>query len=105
MYIITLADGKKITNLEKNASNYISKTKVDESIFENNLTTMIVSDGVNEELFSNMVFVQQMEWNDGTFYLTFREKTEEEKKEDVITEIQMALAEVYEMAIGGAQNG
>ena len=55
-----------------------------------------------------MVFVQQMEWADGTFYLAFREKTKEEKLVDAIsanansvTDVQVALAEVYEMILGG----
>ena len=55
-----------------------------------------------------MVFIQQMEWADGTFYLAFREKTKEEKlvaalnaTSDSVTDVQVALAEVYEMVLGG----
>lgn len=49
-----------------------------------------------------------MEWADGTFYLAFREKTQQEKILEVITantngltDVQVALAEVYEMILGG----
>ena len=107
-YTITLADGRKLTGLDKNGDNFVSTEKVDESIFENNLSTMTVSDGETEETFKDMVFIQQMEWADGTFYLAFREKTKEEKlvaaiaaNASSVTDVQVALAEVYEMILGG----
>lgn len=108
MYTITLANGKKLTGLDMNGTNYVSKEKVDETIFENNLSTMKVSDGETETTYTDMVFIQQMEWADGTFYLAFREKTKEEKlvaalnaTSNSITDVQVALAEVYEMVLGG----
>lgn len=107
-YTITLADGRKLEGLDKNGGNFVSKTKVDESIFEDNLSTMKIFDGENEESFTDMVFIQQMEWSDGTFYLAFREKTALEKvvsaldaTSDSVTDVQVALAEVYEMILGG----
>lgn len=107
-YTITLADGRKLTGLSKNGDNFVSSEKVDETIFENNLSTMTVSDGEKEETFENMVFIQQMEWADGTFYLAFREQTQTEKilaaiaaNSESVTDMQMALAEVYEMMLGG----
>lgn len=108
MYTITLADGKKLTGLTVNGSNYVSKEKVDESIFKDNLAVMKVSDGKTEILYKDMEFIQQMEWNDGTYYLSFCEKTKEEKLEALvsstvsnITDVQVALAEVYELISGG----
>ena len=69
---------------------------------------MKVSDGETETTYTDMVFIQQMEWADGTFYLAFREKTKEEKlvaalnaTSDSVTDVQVALAEVYEMVLGG----
>lgn len=107
-YTITLADGRKLEGLDKNGDNFVSKTKVDESIFEDNLSTMKIFDGENEESFTDMVFIQQMEWSDRTFYLAFREKTALEKvvsaldaTSDSVTDVQVALAEVYEMILGG----
>lgn len=108
MYTITLANGKKLTGLDMNGTNYVSKEKVDETIFTDNLSTMKVSDGETETTYTDMVFIQQMEWADGTFYLAFREKTKEEKlvaalnaTSNSITDVQVALAEVYEMVLGG----
>ena len=64
-YTITLADGRKLTGLTKNGDNFVSKTKVDESIFVNNLSTMKVSDGETEITMTDVQFIQQMEWVDG----------------------------------------
>lgn len=107
-YTITLADGRKLTGLSKNGDNFVSSEKVDETIFKDNLSTMKVSDGETEETFENMVFIQQMEWADGMFYLAFREQTPQEKmlaaiaaNSESVTDMQLALAEVYEMILGG----
>lgn len=109
-YTITLADGRKLTGLSKNGDNFVSSEKVDETIFKDNLSTMIVSDGETEETFENMVFIQQMKWADGTYYLAFREQTQTEKllaeittNGNSITDIQMALCEMYERFIGGVE--
>ena len=108
MYSITLANGKKLTGLNMNGTNYISKEKVDETIFKDNLSTIKISDGLTETIYTDMVFVQQMEWPDGTFYLAFRKKTNEEKLIDAIntnvssmTDVQLALTEIYEMILKG----
>ena len=78
-YTITLADGQQLTELELNGNNFISKTKVDESIFKDNLETMTVSDGENETVYHDVEFIQQMHWPDGTYYLAFRELSEQKK--------------------------
>lgn len=108
MYTITLADGKKLTGLDMNGTNYVSKEKVDETIFKDNLSTMKVSDRETETTYTDMIFIQQMEWSDGTFYLAFREKTKEEKlvaalnaTSDSVTDVQVALTEIYEMILKG----
>lgn len=75
-------------------------------MFKDNLSTMTVSDGETTETFKDMVFIQQMEWTDGTFYLAFREQTPQEKilaainaNSESVTDLQMALAEVYVLNI------
>ena len=97
-YTITLADGRKLTGLSKNGDNFVSTEKVDEKIFKNNLSTMTVSDGKTETVLHDVELIQQMEWADGTWYLAFREITGQEKS---LTDLQLALAEVYELIIGG----
>ena len=100
MYTITLTDGKQITNLELNGTNYVSEVRVDEHMFEHNLTKVKISDGENEILYDDLIFIQQMEI-DGKYYLAFRAKTQNEKLAEIIkknassvTDMQMALAEV-----------
>lgn len=100
-YTITLADGRKLTDLGLNGTNFISKTKIDESIFEDNLSKMTISDGETETTYRDMKFIQQMEWADGTFYLAFCEKSVQEKLEEELTSLQMALADVYELTLLG----
>lgn len=109
MYTITLADGKTIPNLELNGTNYVSEVRVDEHIFKHNLSKMKVSDGENETVFEDIIFIQQMEIDD-KFYLAFRTKSNSEKLTEIITknsssvtDMQMALAEVYEMIAGGKE--
>lgn len=53
MYTITLANGKKLTGLDMNGTNYVSKEKVDETIFKDNLSTMKVSDGETETTYTD----------------------------------------------------
>lgn len=108
LYTITLADGRKLTELSKNGDNFVSTEKVDETMFKDNLSTMTVSDGETTETFKDMVFIQQMEWADGTFYLAFREQNPQEKilaainaNSESVTDLQMALAEVYETILTG----
>lgn len=111
-YTITLADGKQLTGLGLNGNNFVSTEKIDESIFNGNLSTMTVSDGVSETVYNDVELIQQMQWSDGTWYLAFRELTPFEKKEKMlaevieennnsVTDIQLALAEIYEMITGG----
>ena len=80
-YTITLADGQKLTGLGKNGDNFVSAKKVDESIFKDNLSVMTVSDGETETVYHNAELIQQQEWFDGSWYLCFREQTENERKE------------------------
>lgn len=91
-YTITLADGRSLKGLGKNGDNFVSKTRVDETMFKDNLSTMTVSDGETTETFKDMVFVQQMEWADGTFYLAFRELSEQEKVLEELSNMKEAMS-------------
>lgn len=71
---ITLSDGTELKNIEVNGNNYISKDTISEEIFEDNLTEVVI-DGT---VFENMVLVQLVEHEDGTFWFILREKTEQE---------------------------
>lgn len=110
MYKITLADGTTIENLELNGNNFIAQTAVDDAVFKDNMATVTITDmesGSTEQiedgvLLSNIV-------RDGKSWLVLGQKSAEQKRLETInrtfTDLQMALAEVYEMMIGGMSNG
>lgn len=80
MHKITLNDGTVIDNLTVNGTNFVSKDKVDESIFtKDNLKKVTINDTVYE----NLVFIQQMKLADG-YYIAFRQKTAEENQKYLI---------------------
>lgn len=110
MYKITLADGTALENLVLNGNNFIAQTAVSDVVFEGNMASVTITnleDGSTEQiedgvLLSNIV-------RDGKSWLVLGQKSEEEKRLETIdstfTDLQMALAEVYEMMIGGMSNG
>lgn len=111
MYTITLADGQTLTGLDCNGDNFISAEQVDESIFADNLSTMTISDGETETVMHDVELIAQQKYKDG-YYLCFRELSAQEKalaalnkavasNADSMTNVEMALAEVYELILGG----
>lgn len=111
MYTITLADGTKLENLELNGNNYISDTVIEDSVFEGNLDTVKISDGSTTETFTDMRLMSNIV-RDGRSWFVLGEKSAQQKamerieklyttNADSITDIQIALAEVYEMMLGG----
>lgn len=84
MYKLILADGTELKGFTKNGDNYITDTKVDEDVFEGNLDTLTVTNGEDDtrEL-TNAQLIQQIEF-DGKYWLCFREKSEQEIKEERI---------------------
>ena len=110
MYKITLADGTELNDLVLNGNNFIAQTAVDDAVFKDNMATVTITnldDGTAEQiedgvLLSNIV-------RDGKSWLVLGQKSAEQKRLETIdrtfTDLQMALAEVYEMMIGGMSNG
>lgn len=77
-YTITLADGTELSELSINGNNYVSPTKVDESVFEDNCSPITFTDEKGEQVvYNNGVFVQQAHYKDG-YYLSFRDKSPDE---------------------------
>ena len=110
MYKITLADGTELNDLVLNGNNFIAKTAVDDAVFDGNMASVTITnleDGIAEQiedgvLLSNIV-------RDGKSWLVLGQKSAEQKRLEAIdstfTDLQMALAEVYEMMLGGMSNG
>lgn len=110
MYKITLADGTELNDLVLNGNNFIAQTAVDDAVFKGNMASVTITnleDGTAEQiedgvLLSNIV-------REGCSWLVLGQKSAEEKRleamDDTFTDLQMALAEVYEMMLGGMTNG
>lgn len=93
MYKIKLHDGYEITGLKKNGTNFVSKTKIDESIFKNNLKTMTVIDEENKETeYHNVELIQQVQYADG-WYLAFIEKIISEQ-DRINAQIMLQIAQL-----------
>lgn len=102
MYTITLADGTKLKNLELNGNNYISETVIEDSVFDNNLSTVKISDGTTTETFTDMRLMSNRV-EGGKSWFVLGEKTEQQKKEEEtnrkIYEIEQAM---YALLVGEA---
>lgn len=81
MYTITLDDGTKLDNLELNGNNFITEGIIDDSVFANNLATVVITDGAKTYSCTDMVLVSNRV-DDGKTWFILREKTEQEKKEE-----------------------
>ena len=104
MYTIKLYDGTVLDNLTLNGNNFISNTIISDSIFENNLKTVEISDGENTQIYNDMVLVANRVI-DGKSWFILAEKTPEQKEKEaleaMITDLQLALVGLYESLLGG----
>jgi len=106
MYKITLSDGTQLDNLELNGNNYIATNEVPDAVFEGKLKTVKIFDKENqtEETLTDVVLVSNRV-HEGKSWFILGQKSERERQEEEInnslTNIQLALVEVYEMMIGG----
>lgn len=98
-YTITFANGKKLSGLGLNGNNFISKKEIDETMFTSEaMSKVVVSDGTTEEIHEDWEFVQQMKWEDGTYYLCFAPM---DKLKAKTLELEEAIAELAELVVGG----
>lgn len=108
---ITLADGTSLEELELNGNNYISSTAVTEETFAGNLSTVTIEGPDGSEVHEDMKLVQITQVGEKYWFILTEKTTEEKQKELVaaalatnvssITDLQLALAEVYELIIAG----
>lgn len=111
MYKIILADGTKLENLELNGNNYIAEGVIDDSVFKDNLSTVTITDGTDVTTYEDMVLLSHRV-DGGRSWIVLGEKSAQDKamerihsmlssNANSITDVQIALAEVYEMMLGG----
>ena len=91
MYTIKLYDGTVLENLTLNGNNFISNTIISDSIFENNLKIVEISDGENTQIYNDMVLVANRVI-DGKSWFILAEKTPEQKEKE---EFENNIADIY----------
>lgn len=95
MYTITLHDGTKLENLELNGNNFIAEGVIEDSVFTDNLATVVITDGTTTNNYTDMALVINRVEN-GRSWFVLREKTEQEKMEETrdreIKELRQAMA-------------
>jgi len=104
MYSIKLNNGTILTNLILNGNNFISEKVITDDIFTDNLDTVEISDGKSTQIYQDMMLVANRVI-DGKSWFILAEKTPEQKEKETlkatITDLQMALVEMYETLLGG----
>lgn len=109
---ITLADGTSLDGLDLNGNNFISSTAVTEDTFAGKLSSVTIEGPDGTETHEDMKLVQITKVSAKAYWFILADKTAEEKQKELvaaalatnvnsITDLQLALAEVYEMIIGG----
>ena len=95
MYTITLHDGTKLENLELNGNNFIAEGVIADSVFADNLATVVVTDGTTINNYLDMALVINRVAN-GRSWFVLRVKTEQEKMEESrdreLKELRQAMA-------------
>lgn len=83
MYIITLSDGTELKNLELNGNNFISTDLIEDTIFENNLETVTISNGESTVIYEDMTLIANRVFDDKSWFI-LAEKTPQQKKEETL---------------------
>lgn len=104
MYTMTLSDGTQLKNLKLNGNNWITSEAITENTFSGKLNKVSVTDGKTTQEYTDQTLVQIQQYGN-EYWFILGEQTQDEKINQSITELQVALAEVYEMMIGGQNNG
>lgn len=106
MYKVTLHGGVVLDNLTINGNNFVSATHIDPEVFTPEALSHVEFSGDGPylpESADNLVFVQCIPWEGGSAFI-IRELSEAEieaaAKEQAITDLQLAMAELYE-TLGG----
>lgn len=112
MYKIEFADGSTLDNLELNGNNFISAEPIEPEFFKDEMLTSVSFVGPEfTGTVPDMKLIQCVPWENGSAFI-LAEISMEEKRQNLIksileqnstdiTDIQSALAELYETFLGG----
>lgn len=112
MYTITLNNGTVLDNLELNGNNFISNEIIEDEVFEDNLDMVTIFDGNNTEIYTDMRLLSNRVDNGQTWFVLDKKSEQQKTMERIektladstnsITDLQVALVEIYEsMLLGG----
>lgn len=94
MYTITLNNGTKLENLELNGNNYIAEGVIEDSVFQDNLASVTITDGKATETYTDMVLISNRV-DGGRSWFILGVKSEKEKQEEAtarrIAELEQAM--------------
>lgn len=94
MYTITLNNGTKLENLELNGNNYIAEGVIENSVFQDNLASVTITDGKTTETYTDMVLISNRVAG-GRSWFILGVKSEKEKQEEAtarrIAELEQAM--------------
>lgn len=68
IYKITLADGTELTGLTLNGNNFISMKPIEKSIFENNMSPVIITEGNANEIHDSMDLIHLTTMGNETWF-------------------------------------
>lgn len=103
MYTITLNDGTKLENLELNGNNYIAEGVIEDSVFEGNLGTVVISDGTTTETFTDMRLMSNRAV-EGRSWFVLGEKTQQQKQEEAMNTKMQELEKAMTALLTGKED-
>lgn len=80
-YSIVLADGTVLSGLTRPTNAFVSEEPIDLSVFEGNLSPVVISDGENEETHTSMKLVAVPPTSSGAQRFILRDMSPEELKQ------------------------
>lgn len=103
MYTMILADGTKLESLELNGNNFISEAILEDAVFQNNLSTVIIIDGETTETYTDMRLLANRV-ADGKTWFVIGEKSDDYKQKErlnLLEEENKYLKETLEIILSG----
>ena len=91
MYTIKLYDGTVLENLTLNGNNFISDTIIPDTVFENNLKLIEISDGETTQTLTDQFLAANRVENDQSWFVII-DKTPEQKEKE---EFENNIADIY----------
>ncbi|MDD6195421.1 MAG: hypothetical protein PUB12_00735 [[Clostridium] aminophilum] len=104
MHKIKLSNGRTISGLGLNGNNFISDHEIADSLFDGGLEDVEITNEESGEVqhMKNAFLVQNQQYGSEWWFI-LEEKTAEqvarEKMEAIITDVQVGMADIYEMII------